>query len=141
MASTISGKTLTVTINESITLGSDDYGNKTQFDVPNIAEVSQRIMTVPTHKVPVMILSSSAGAGTFASGSLKYARISNLDNKNFIQLTFMSQSAGVTKNKCEFKRGLLYPLTVTQQVFLLRLVQKLVLLFFALNQFCLLITF
>lgn len=117
MASTISGKTLTVTINESITLGSDDYGNKTQFDIPEIAEVSQRIMTVPTHKVSVMILSSSAGAGTFASGSLKYARISNLDNKNFVQLTFMSQSAGVTKNKCEFKLEPLRSFIITNDAY------------------------
>ena len=68
MASSISGKTLTVTINESITLGSDNFGNRTQFQVTNITDVSQRVMTVPTHEVSVMVLSASAGAGTFASG-------------------------------------------------------------------------
>ena len=103
MASSIETKTLTVTINESLSLGSDDFGNRTQFEVPGIAEVSQRILTVPTYKTSVLILSSSSGAGTFASGSMKYARITNLDNKNFVQLTFMSESNSVTKNKCEFK--------------------------------------
>ena len=103
MASSISGKTLTVTINESLTLGDDNMGNRTQFEIKGIAEVSQRVMTVPTYKTSVLMLSSSAGAGTYHSGSLKYARITNLDNENFVQLTFMSASGGVTKNKCEFK--------------------------------------
>ena len=103
MASTISKKKMTVTINESINLGGDDYSSRTQFEISNINEVSKRIFTVPTYKTSIMVLSSSNGAGTFASGSLKYARITNLDNANFVQLTFMSQSAGVTKNKCEFK--------------------------------------
>ena len=69
MASSIETKTLTVTINESLSLGSDDFGNRTQFEVPGVAEVSQRILTVPTYKTSVLILSSSSGAGTFASGS------------------------------------------------------------------------
>ena len=99
MASTITGKTLTVTINESITLGNDDYGNKTQFQVQNVSEVSQRILSIPTHQVSVMVLSSSAGAGTFPSGSLKYARVTNLDNENFVRLTFTSGS----ENQAEFK--------------------------------------
>jgi len=103
MASSISKKTMTVTINESISLGGDDYSSRTQFDVKNINEVSKRIFTVPTYKTSILVLSSSNGAGTFASGSLKYARITNLDNANFVQLTFMSSSGGTTKNKCEFK--------------------------------------
>lgn len=104
MATTITKKTMTVSINESIDLGpTDDYSNKTIFEISNITEVSKRILTVPTHQVSVLTLSSSAGAGTFVSGSLKYARITNLDNENYIRLTFMSASAGVTKNKTVFK--------------------------------------
>jgi len=117
MASSISGKTLTVTINESITLGSDNFGNRTQFQVTNITDVSQRVMTVPTHEVSVMVLSASAGAGTFASGSLKYARITNLDNENHVQLTFMSASGAATKNKCEFKLDPLRSFIITNDAY------------------------
>ncbi len=103
MASTITKKTLTVTVNESVSLGNDDYSSRTQFQIKNINEVSKRIFTVPTHQVDVMLLSSSAGAGTFASSSLKYARITNLDNSNFVRLTFMSSSGGSAMNQAEFK--------------------------------------
>jgi hypothetical protein len=103
MASTVSSKTLTVTINETIDLTGDDYSSRHQLEIKGINEISKRIFTVPTYKTSVLVLSSSNGAGTFASSSLKYARITNLDNSNFVQLTFASSSAGVTKNKCEFK--------------------------------------
>lgn len=99
MASSIAKKTLTVTVNESVSLGNEDYSSRTQFEIKNINEVSKRIFTIPTHQVDVMLLSSSAGAGTFASGSLKYARLTNLDNSNFVRLTFASGS----NNQAEFK--------------------------------------
>ncbi len=103
MASSITSKTMTVTIVEDLTLGTNDQGNRTQFKIQGIGEVSKRVLTVPTHQVSVLALSSSAGAGTFASGSLKYARITNLDNANSVRMTFMSSSGGVTKNKAVFK--------------------------------------
>ena len=99
MATSVTKKKMTVTINESIKLDNDDYSSRTQFEIHNIGEVSKRIFTVPTHQVDVMILSASAGAGTFASSSLKYARLTNLDNENFIRLTFTSGS----NNQAEFK--------------------------------------
>jgi len=99
MASTVSSKTLTVTINESIDLTGDDYSSRHQIEIKGINEISKRIFTVPTHQVDLLLLSSSAGAGTFASASLKYARLTNLDNTNFVRLTFASGS----KNQSEFK--------------------------------------
>jgi len=117
MASSISGKTMTVTIFESVTLGNDDYSNRTQFEIQNINEVSKRILTVPTHQVSVLQLSSSAAAGTYSSSSLKYARFTNLDNKNHVRLTFMSQSAGVTKNKAVFKLEPLRTFVVTNDAY------------------------
>ena len=113
MASSIAAKTLTVTINESISLGSDDFNNRTQFEVKNVSEVTQRVMSVPTHQVSILTLSSSAGAGTYASGSLKYVRITNLDNENHIRLTFMSSSDSTTKNKSVFKLDPLRSFVVT----------------------------
>lgn len=118
MASTITKKTMTISINETIDIGpTDDYSNKTKFTISGIGEVSKRILTVPTHQVSVLTLSSSAGAGTFASGSLKYARITNLDNENYVRLTFMSSSAGSVKNKSEFKLDPLRSFIVTNDAY------------------------
>lgn len=103
MASIFDSSTLTVTIQESIELNKTSYGSRTQIQLGSINEVSQRVLTVPTHKVSILTLSSSAGAGAYASGSLQYARITNLDNTNHVRLTFMSSSGGVTKNKCVFR--------------------------------------
>ena len=99
MASTVSSKTLTVTINETIDLAGDDYSSRHQLEIKGIKEISKRIFTVPTHQVDLLLLSSSNGAGTFSSSSLKYARLTNLDNTNFVRLTFASGS----KNQSEFK--------------------------------------
>lgn len=117
MASSITKQKMTVTINETIELGNTDYSNRTQFEIANINEVSKRILTVPTHQVSVLQLSSSNGAGTFSSGSLKYARFTNLDNKNHVRLTFMSQSAGVTKNKAVFKLEPLRTFVITNDAY------------------------
>ena len=103
MASIFDSSTLTVVIQETIKLNNNNYGSRTEINLGKINEVSQRVLTVPTHKVSILTLSSSNGAGTYASGSLQYARITNLDNTNHVRLTFMSSSGGVTKNKCVFR--------------------------------------
>jgi len=95
MSSTISKKSLTVTINETVSLGTNSFDGRTQFKIAGINEISQRVVSVPTHQVSIMQLSSSAAAGTFVSSSLKYVRLSNLDNSNFVRLTFTSGSNNV----------------------------------------------
>jgi hypothetical protein len=104
MASSIKAKTLKVTINEVVTLGDNDFGNRTQFEITGINEATKRVLTVPTHQVTVLALSSSNGAGTYASGSLKYARLTNLDNANFVRLTFASGSKNQFDVKLEPRR-------------------------------------
>ena len=99
MSSTVGKQNLPVTSSEAINLKGNNFACKTQFEVSNISNISSRVLTIPTHEVDVIILSSSAGAGTFASSSLKYARVTNLDNANFIRLRFSSGS----KNQCQFK--------------------------------------
>lgn len=92
MSSTISKKSLTVTIRESVDLGSNSFDGISQFKISGINEISQRVISIPTHQVPILQLSSSAAAGTFVSSSLKYVRVSNLDNSNYVRLTFTSGS-------------------------------------------------
>ena len=61
-----------------------------------------RDRTVPTTRTKILALSSSAGAGTFVTANLKYIRLTNLDNSNFVRLNFVSGSGG-TANRYEVK--------------------------------------
>lgn len=96
MASTVSTASLKILIQEDITLNNKVMGGKTFQTIQSINEVTERILTVPTHQVPILALSSSAGAGTYDTSKMKYARLTNLDDENWVRLTFRSGSLGVS---------------------------------------------
>ena len=100
MATTVTAATLNVYIQEEITLNGQVQGAKIQHAIPLIKQVDERVLTIPTHQVSVLVLSSSAGAGTYATQNFKYARLSNLDDANFLRVTLLSGSAG---SQCELK--------------------------------------
>jgi len=99
MATTISNATMTVTVNEDVKLNGYQVGSKVVQKISNINEASRRIMSVPTSTISILTLGSTAGAGGFVTGDLKYIRVSNLDDTNFVRLTFVSGSA----NKFDMK--------------------------------------
>lgn len=103
MATSIKSAKLTVRVTEDITLNGRKLGNTNKHEIAGINEISERILTVPTDQITVLSSSSGLGAGTFLSSSIKYVRFTNLDDTNHIRLTFMSESAGTTKNKTVFK--------------------------------------
>ena len=112
MASTISAATLSVFIQEEITLNGVKQGAKIQHDFPQIKQVDERVLTIPTHEVNVLLLSSSAGAGTYSTNNFKYARITNLDDTNFLRVTLLSGSAGsVLTQKLPPKRSMIFTST------------------------------
>lgn len=86
MATTISNATLTVQRIETVTLNGNTYGNTNTSTFANINEVDQRIMTIPTSEINVVEFGSSAGSGTFVRANLKYFRIVNKDDTNFISI-------------------------------------------------------
>ena len=97
MASTVNKSKLTVILREEVKLKNQTYGNRTEIEINSINEVSQRIISVPTADTTTLIkLSGSVGAGTYAMDNLKYGRVTNLDNKNYVRLSFISGSAGGT---------------------------------------------
>lgn len=103
MTTTLSDADLTVRVTEDITLNGRTLGNTNTHTIKGINEVSERIFTVPTSEITVLSSSSGLGAGTFLSSSIKYVRFTNLDDANFVRLTFTSSSAGSAKNKAVFK--------------------------------------
>jgi hypothetical protein len=94
MATTVTTATLSVFIQEEITLNGTKQGAKVQHDIPQIKQVDERVLTIPTHTVDVLLLSSSAGAGTYGTNNFKYARLTNLDDSNFLSISVVSGSAG-----------------------------------------------
>jgi len=96
MATTVTTATLKILIQEDITINNKVMGGKTIHSVTRVNEVSERIMTIPTHQVSILALSSSAGAGTYVTNKVAYIRLTNLDNQNFVRLTFRSGSLGTT---------------------------------------------
>jgi len=93
MGSKIKNSTLVVILKEEVKINNQAFGNRNAINIKGVADVSQRIISVPVaDTTTLMELSGSVGAGTFGIDSIKYARITNLDNSNWVRLSFMSSS-------------------------------------------------
>jgi len=106
MTTSINNAKLTIRVTEDITLNGRTLGNTNKHEISDINEVSERILTVPTSEITILSASSAVGAGTFLSSSIKYIRLTNLDDTNFIRLSFVSgtnSSTGYQANTSDFK--------------------------------------
>ena len=79
---------MTITITEEILLNGVDQGGTQVQEITSVKEVSRRIVNVGTSKVQLVIMSTAAAAGTFVETAVKYIRITNLDNTNYVNLIF-----------------------------------------------------
>ena len=86
------GATLTVSIVEDLTINSRDYGSKQTVAIPSIVDVTRRIITVlhDTESV-IATFASVVGPGGYVAADVMYIRFSNLDDTNFVTLTFRNQ--------------------------------------------------
>ena len=91
MASTISAATLTLTVTESITLNGSQQGATNTQTVASINEVSKRIVTVPTTETKIVAFAAAVSQGTFIDGNVRYIRLTNKDNTNFVYLVFKNE--------------------------------------------------
>ena len=91
MTSTLTAATMTVTITESINLNGTNQGATNTLSLASIAEVSKRIVNVPASEVEVVAMSTAVAAGTFVESTVKYIRLTNLDDTNHITLTFKDE--------------------------------------------------
>jgi len=92
MASTITASKLKVTIREDIKLNGADQGGVNILSIGSINEISKRIVTVTTTEATIATFSSAvASAGHFVAADVRYIRFTNLDDENFITLTFRNQ--------------------------------------------------
>jgi len=85
------GATLTLTITEDITIDERDYGGKQTFAITGVNDVTRRLVTVTTTEATILTFSSAIGPGAYIAADVMYLRLSNLDDTNFITLTFRNQ--------------------------------------------------
>ena len=87
MASTISAATLTVTHTEALTLNGVDRGVTNTLSIASVNEVDHRIMTIPTSALFTLVgMGASVAGGTFVASGVKYIRVTNKDDTNFVNL-------------------------------------------------------
>ena len=121
MASTITAGTLKVTIRESITLKGEERGSTTELSISNINEVSSRIVTATTTEAGLVgflsalsnvgVTANKVGylAGMYDDGDIRYIRITNLDDTNYITLTFRDEDNTEFRIKVDAGHSFIYP--------------------------------
>ena len=85
------GATLTVTLTEDLTIDDRDYGAKQVFTLPAIVDVTRRFITVTTTEAVIATFAAAVGPGAYIAADVLYMRFSNLDDTNYITLTFRNQ--------------------------------------------------
>ena len=93
MTSTLTAATMSVTLIESIELNGTNQGATNTLEIASIAEVSKRIVNIPTSEVEVVAMSTAVASGTFIESTVMYIRLTNKDDTNHITLTFKDEDA------------------------------------------------
>jgi hypothetical protein len=100
MASTVTPTTFKITISEEQVVGNNLVKNTNVLNITNVTNVDRRVVTCPnTTSINLFNINGiNPGAGTFPSSSLKYARITNLDN-TYSAAVIISGSQGTYTQK------------------------------------------
>jgi hypothetical protein len=94
IATTVTPGTLTVTLTEKITLNGEIISTSNVQTVLLVTEVSKRIVEIPTSEIIVLAFAATnPGPGAFDEADPRYIRLRNLDDTNFIQLTFRDENS------------------------------------------------
>ena len=95
MASTLSTTNCVITISEQLTSNNSVYNFTNQLTLANIKPFDPRVMTIPLTEVTVIAFSTVVAAGTYIGANVKYLRITNKDDTNFIRLR-VTKTSGQT---------------------------------------------
>ena len=104
-----SGETLTVTITESLNIDNRDYGGKQTMTFASIVDVSRRLVTVlHTAESVIATFAATIGPGGFIASDIRYMRFTNVDDTNFITLTFRNQDNDEVAMKLDAGKSLVW---------------------------------
>ena len=85
-----SGETLTISITEALTIDGRDHGSYHTVEIPNIVDVTRRLVTITTTEATILTFSGVVGSGNYIVGDTMYMRFTNLDDTNHVVLTFQN---------------------------------------------------
>jgi hypothetical protein len=109
MATTVTAATLKITIEESILLNKVEHGSKVVQRIESVTEVSRRIVEVGTSEITILAFQAThPGAGTFDEADVRYIRLTNLDDTNFVQLIFKSEGSAEFAVKLDAGQSYIY---------------------------------
>ena len=117
MPTTINTSDLTIITRELITLGGNQYDSKHTQIIPNIKEVTKRLITVPTASigasdteegVEILKITPTLLTGPYKETDVRYIRIRNLDDTNFVTLQFKNDQGNVSAKKLDFGSTYIY---------------------------------
>ena len=80
--------TLTVTVQESVTIEGKLYGNTVAKEFTSIEQVYQQVVNVGTSIQELIGFDPTEKAGNIADDKMKYMRITNRDATNFVTISF-----------------------------------------------------
>ena len=102
MATTVTASTLKVTVKEEITLNGNKYNDSQEKQISNINMINKRIVrTNGTNVTTLLTFGAAPAAGTHIAGDVKYIRVTNLDNTNFVTLGIKDDGAKTAYFKLE----------------------------------------
>lgn len=94
MATTVKAATLTVKITETVTLNGVAIDASNTLTIASVVEVDHRLVEVPTAEIVILKFAvTNPDAGSFDEADVRYIRITNLDDTNFVQLTFRDENS------------------------------------------------
>ena len=93
MATRLTAENLRVVVSEQISLNGQQQGSTNSITIGSITNVVKRIVSATTTEVGLLecvsaltSLGSAMLAGTFKKADVRYIRVTNLDDTNFVQL-------------------------------------------------------
>ena len=95
MASTVSAANLKVKITEEIILNGKDQGSSNTLTIGSIKDVSKRIVTIAADDDATVLVYKSTTAsadGALDKDTVKYIRITNLDDSNSVNISLQLDS-------------------------------------------------
>ena len=113
--------TLTTKVIEEITLNNNSYNSERSLDISSVNEIVKRIVTVSTTECGLIgFISAISGvgvsankvgyvAGMFDDGDVRYIRITNLDDSNYITLTFRDENNTEFRLKVDAGHSFIFP--------------------------------
>lgn len=79
--------TMTVTIQEELTINGKDRGNKNQLSINSVSEVFTRVLTIGNTEQNILeFQATNPSGGAIADTTLQYLRITNLAASNTVDL-------------------------------------------------------